>query len=68
LRELNFAYLNDEGRKIFVKEFDGLLEETILHRNLRRKIKYRNLIRLELFKLVKHLFGEKEYSPLKVWW
>jgi len=68
LRELNFAYLNDEGRKIFVKEFDGLLEETILHRNLRRKIKYRNLIRLELFKLVKHLLGEKEYSPLKVWW
>uniref|UniRef100_A0A7V0Z5L3 Uncharacterized protein n=1 Tax=candidate division WOR-3 bacterium TaxID=2052148 RepID=A0A7V0Z5L3_UNCW3 len=23
---------------------------------------------LELFKLVKHLLGEKEYSPLKVWW
>lgn len=68
LRELNFAYLNDNGRKVFVKEFDNLLEETILHRNLRRKIKYRNLIRLELFKLIKHLFGEKEYSPLKVWW
>lgn len=68
LRELNFSYLNEEGRKIFVKEFDALLEETILHRNLRRKIKYRNLIRLELFKLIKHILGEKEYSGLKVWW
>lgn len=68
LRELNFAYLNEDGRKIFVKEFDSLLEETILHRNLRRKIKYKNLIRLELFKLIKHLLGEEEYKPLKVWW
>lgn len=68
LRELNFSYLNEEGRKIFVKEFDALLEETILHRNLRRKIKYRNLIRLELFKLIRHILGEKEYRGLKVWW
>lgn len=68
IRELNFAYLNEDGRKIFVKEFDSLLEETILHRNLRRKIKYKNLIRLELFKLIKHLLGEEEYKPLKVWW
>lgn len=68
VKDLNFAYLNEDGRKIFVKEFDNLLEETILHRNLRRKIKYRGLIRLELFKLIKHLLGEKEYQPLKVWW
>lgn len=68
VKELNFSYLNEDGRKIFVKEFDNLLEETILHRNLRRKIKYRGLIRLELFKLIKHLLGEKEYQPLKVWW
>jgi len=68
LKELNFAYLNEEGRRIFIKEFDNLLEETILHRNLKRKIKYRNLIRLELFKLIKHLLDEKEYNPLKIWW
>lgn len=68
LKELNFSYLKEEGRKIFVSEFDSLLEETILHRNLRRKIKYRNLIRLELYKLIKHLLGEKKYQPLKAWW
>jgi len=68
LRELNFSYLNNEGRKIFVKKFDERLDSTVLHRRLRRKVKYRTLIRLELYKLIKHLYGEKVYSPLKVWW
>lgn len=66
--DLNFSYLNSEGRKIFVKMFDERLESTVLHRNLKRKVKYRTLIRLELYKLIKHLYGEEEYSPLKVWW
>lgn len=66
--DLNFSYLNDEGRKIFVKMFDERLESTVLHRKLKRKVKYRTLIRLELYKLIKHLYGEEKYSPLKVWW
>jgi CRISPR-associated protein Cas1 len=67
-RALNFSYLNNEGRKIFIKKFDEKLESTVLHRKLRRKVKYRTLIRLELYKLIKYLYGEKNYSPLKVWW
>jgi len=67
-KSLNFVYLKEEGRKIFVKYFDELLEERILHRKLKRKIKYKNLIKLELYKLVKHFLGEKEYNPLKIWW
>jgi CRISPR-associated protein Cas1 len=67
-KSLNFVYLNEEGRKIFVKFFDDLIEEKILHRKLKRKIKYKNLIKLELYKLIKHFLGEKNYSPLKVWW
>jgi CRISPR-associated protein Cas1 len=67
-KSLNFAYLKEEGRKKFVKSFDELLEEKILHRKLKRKIKYKNLIKLELYKIIKHLLGEKEYNPLKVWW
>jgi len=67
-RSLNFVYLKEEGRKIFVKHFDDLLEERILHRKLKRKIRYKSLIKLELYKLVKHFLGEKHYNPLKVWW
>lgn len=64
----NYTYLTQEGRKIFVKEFEELLEKTILHRNLQRKIRYKNLIRLDLYKLIKHLLGEETYTPMKVWW
>lgn len=67
-KSLNYCYLKEEGRKIFVKSFDEIIEERILHRKLKRKIKYKNLIKLELYKLIKHLLGEKEYEPLKVWW
>lgn len=66
--ELNKAYLTEEGRKIFVREFDEVLETTVVHRNLRRKVKYKSFIKLELYKLIKHLLNEKPYTPLKVWW
>ncbi|MCX8095833.1 MAG: type I-B CRISPR-associated endonuclease Cas1b [Caldisericia bacterium] len=67
-KALEGIYLNEEGRKIFVEEFDKQLETTILHRKLRKKVKYKTLIKLELYKIMKHLIGEKEYQPLKVWW
>ena len=67
-KSLEGIYLNEEGKKIFVKEFDEQLENTILHRKLKKKVKYKTLIRLELYKLIKHLLEEEEYSPLKVWW
>ncbi len=68
IKEMQVIYLNEHGRKIFVEEFDKLIETTILHRKLRKKVKYKTLINLELYKIVKHLLGEKEYHPLKVWW
>lgn len=67
-KALGGVYLNEEGRKIFVEEFDKLIETTVLHRKLRKKVKYKTLIKLELYKIVKHLLEEKEYQPLKVWW
>lgn len=65
---VNSAYLTPEGRKIFVKEFEDFLEKTILHRKLKRNIRYKNLVRLDLYKLIKHLLGEDRFSPMKVWW
>nr|WP_245605502.1 type I-B CRISPR-associated endonuclease Cas1b [Thermodesulfobacterium hydrogeniphilum] len=68
LKEVNFAYLSEKGRKTFIYHFDKLLESTIYHRKLKRKVKYKTLIKLELYKLIKHLLGEKRYKALKVWW
>lgn len=65
---VNYTYLSEEGRKIYVQEFEEQMEKTILHRNLKRNVRYKSLIRLDLYKLIKHILGEKPYNPMKVWW
>ncbi|MEN3014391.1 MAG: type I-B CRISPR-associated endonuclease Cas1b [Endomicrobiia bacterium] len=65
---LNFCYLKEEGRKLYIKEFDERLQTTIYHRELKRKVSYRHLIRLECYKLEKHILGEKEYKAFHCWW
>lgn len=67
-KDLNFCHLNKSGRKAFVKAFEEKLQTTIMHRKLKRKVSYRRLIRLECYKLVKHLTGAEEYQPFKAWW
>jgi CRISPR-associated protein Cas1 len=65
---LNFCHLNDAGRKVFVKEFEEKLRTTIKHRSLDRTISYRRLIRLECYRLTKHLLDEETYEGFKIWW
>lgn len=68
-KELNFAYLTEEGKKIFLKELENKLENsTIKHRSLGRNVSYRYLIRLECYKLIKHFLEEEQYKPFKAWW
>jgi CRISPR-associated protein Cas1 len=67
-KNMNLCHLNDEGRKIYVKEYDEKLKTTIQHRNLKKSVSYRHLIRLECYKLIKHILGEKDYKPFKIWW
>ncbi|MDV0447845.1 CRISPR-associated endonuclease Cas1 [Methanosarcinaceae archaeon Ag5] len=60
--------LSEKGKKIFLKEYDEKLDTTIMHRNLKRKVSYKNLIRYEIYKLIKHFIEAKEYNPLVMWW
>ena len=60
--------LKETGRKIFVKAFDERLKQTIQHPSLDKKVSYRRLVRLELYKLQKHLMEEKEYKPYLLSW
>ena len=64
----NGILLNDKGRRIFVEEWENRLRTTIKHRELGREVSYRRLIRMELYKLEKHLMGEKEYLPFNSRW
>ena len=60
--------LNDMGRQVFITEWENRLRKTIKHRQIGREVSYRRLIRLELYKLEKHLMGEKEYTAYVSRW
>ena len=68
MKELNGVYLNEKGRKVFVEEYQGKLETTINHKKLNREVSYRTLIRLELYKIEKHLMSDEEYKPYEAGW
>jgi CRISPR-associated protein Cas1 len=65
---LNRVLLKANGRKIFVQAFEDRLRETIAHRTLKRLVSYKHLIKLECYKLQKHLLEIEEYKPFKMWW
>lgn len=60
--------LNDKGKKVFLKEYQAKLEATIKHPEINRKVSYKYLMRLECYKLIKHILGDKEYRSFKMWW
>lgn len=55
--------LNEKGRQVFITEWENRLQRTIKHRQIGKEVSYRRLIRLELYKIQKHLMGEKNYEP-----
>lgn len=65
---INRIILKENGRKTFVQAFEDRLGETIVHRSLNRSVSYRHLIKLECYKLQKHLLEMEEYKPFKMWW
>lgn len=67
-KDLNYAILNDKGKRLFLQAFDERLKTTIKHKELGRSVSYRRLIRLECYKLIKHLLGIKKYRPFVIWW
>jgi CRISPR-associated protein Cas1 len=67
-KRLNGIYLSENGAKEFVKAFDERLNSTISHKTLGRNVSYRTLIRLELYKIEKHIIGEKVYEPFISEW
>lgn len=67
-KQLNRCLLNVAGKKIFVKALDERLQETIKHRSLHRSVSYKHLIKLECYKLAKHLLAMEEYKPFKMYW
>ncbi len=66
--DLNCCLLNDKGRNKFIKKYNKRLEKTIKHKKLKKNVSYQRLIRLEAYKLKKHILGIEKYDPFVSWW
>lgn len=67
-KKLNRCLLNTAGKKIFIKALEDRLNETFRHRSLNRSVSYRHLVKLECYKLAKHLLEMEEYKPFRMYW
>ncbi|AEH51738.1 type I-B CRISPR-associated endonuclease Cas1b [Pseudothermotoga thermarum] len=60
---VNGLVLKEKARQTFIRAFEDRLKETVYHRSLKRNVSYRSLIRMEIYKIEKHLMEDEEYKP-----
>lgn len=65
---LEQLHLKPDASRLIVNELDKRMAKTIKHKELGRTVSYQYLMRLECYKLVKHLIDEKTYNPFVIWW
>ncbi|NLL37350.1 MAG: type I-B CRISPR-associated endonuclease Cas1 [Fretibacterium sp.] len=61
-------YLNDRGRETVLRAWEGRVNETIEHPRLKRKVSYRGLVRMEAYKIQKHILEDVPYEPFVSRW
>lgn len=66
--DFNGIILNENGRKKFIEEYNEKLNTTIKHDVLGTVVSYKRLIRLELYKLQKHITDDVTYEGLVARW
>lgn len=67
-RQLDRVYLNNKGKAKFIEALEERMSETIKLKKLDKQVSYRTLIRMEIYKLEKHIMGEEEYQPFVMEW
>ena len=67
-REGGGVFLKEKGRQTFLKTYDTRLKDTLKIARLKRHVSYRRLIRMECYKLEKHLIGDETYTPYVARW
>jgi len=65
-KSLNYALLNEIGKKIFIEAFESRINEPFLHPKLKRKTTYKSAIKYDAYKLIKFLLEDKEFIPFKL--
>ncbi|MGL4991472.1 MAG: type I-B CRISPR-associated endonuclease Cas1b [Sarcina sp.] len=65
-KKVNYCLLNEDGRKIFLEEFEKRMETVFSHPTLKRKITYKTAIKLDCYKLIKNILEDKEFLPFSI--
>ncbi|RLF85856.1 subtype I-B CRISPR-associated endonuclease Cas1 [Thermococci archaeon] len=65
--DLNGVLLNEEGKKIVLEAINEEMRKSVRHPRLKKNVTKQRLIRLEAYKLIKHLVESQKYEPLMVW-
>lgn len=63
MKAMNGIFLSEKGKRTVVQEFNNRLETTVYMERFRRHVSYRTLLRIEAYKIEKHLLGDEEYHP-----
>ncbi len=66
--QLQGVVLKKEAKEKFAKFWEDRLKETFKHRTLKKNVSYKHLIKLECYKLSKHILDIQPYEPFKAWW
>lgn len=61
-KDLNGILISSEGKRKIAERLERYFQNTIKVKQLKRNVSYKRLMRLELYKLEKHLMDEKEYK------
>ena len=64
-KEMESCLLDDKGKKKFIKEFETRLEKTKYYKNLNKNVSYQRMLRLECYKIIKHVLGDKKFESYK---
>lgn len=67
-RDSGGIFLKESARKTFLKAYDERLKGTLMVPRLKRHVSYKRLIRMECYKLEKHLLGDEPYVPYLARW
>jgi CRISPR-associated protein Cas1 len=65
-KNLNYALLNENGKKIFIDAFENRINETFMHQKLKRKTSFKHCLKLDGYKLIKHIIENKEFVPFSL--
>ncbi|GEB77860.1 type I-B CRISPR-associated endonuclease Cas1b [Sporolactobacillus inulinus] len=65
-KELNYCLLNEAGKKVFIQSFEKRAQSVFEHTNLKRKVSLQGAIKLDGYKLIKHITEGTPFIPFSM--